>query len=171
MSELQKLKRLALAATPGPWEVKIDGTCSGAWPFINTKAVDEEGEPYTVAELPCSHIETLRARSSGEFPGTYAEKPHRFAVKENEPVLDNASFIAAACPQTVLGLIDRIAELERQLAEREQEARLQGLNDAKSAAMRAINLNTSEAFDKGARYCAALIDELIDAAQSAKERM
>ncbi len=49
--ELDNLEALARAATPGPWTVAIDGTCSGAWPHINTVAVDEDGEPIFIRAI------------------------------------------------------------------------------------------------------------------------
>ena len=106
--ELQQLKALALAATPGPWKFEIDGTCSGAWPHINTEAVDEFGEPYTIAELPTSHVETEAARAGGGMPSTYAEDASRFELVEDSPSLANAAYIAAASPAVVLDLIARI---------------------------------------------------------------
>jgi hypothetical protein len=93
--DLDKLEARALAATPGPWKVRIDGTCSAAWPHIDTEALDEYGDPITVAELSCSHVETAEARESEEMPGPYSEKPHRFELKEGEPALCDAELIVA----------------------------------------------------------------------------
>ncbi len=66
--------------------------------------------------------------------------------------------------------IDLINEQERQLAEREQEAknaaRIATLTEARDAARRAINLNTCEVFDKGVHRAVAMIDDLIEALSS-----
>ena len=104
--KLDQLEKLARAATPGPWTTHIDGTCSGASPRIVTDAVDEYGEPFDIADLSTSHVETEEARNSGEMPGTYQEKPHRFELThDGEQVLADAAFIAAANPAVVLALI------------------------------------------------------------------
>lgn len=103
--DLDKLEALAKAATPGPWTVRLDGTCSGTWPHIDAAEPDEYGDPVTVAELPTSHVETSAARESGEMPGSYEEKPHRFEPIDGAPSLVDAAYIAAANPITVLALI------------------------------------------------------------------
>ncbi len=100
---LDHLEALARAATPGPWTVRLDGTCSGTWPHINV-GHDEYGDPITVAELSTTHTETEAARNSGDMPGSYEDAPGRFELTDQQP-LDDANFIAAANPAAVLELI------------------------------------------------------------------
>ena len=100
---LDHLEALARAATPGPWTVRLDGTCSGTWPHINV-GHDEYGDPITVAELSTTHTETEAARNSGDMPGSYEDAPGRFELSDQQP-LDDANFIAAANPASVLELI------------------------------------------------------------------
>lgn len=85
------------AHTPGPWRVVIDGTCSGAWPFIGpAELTDGELVDDPVAELGTTHIERVRTRLRG-MPGTFAEKPQRFeSTPEHDTIMANARLIAAA---------------------------------------------------------------------------
>jgi len=103
LPDLDRLEALARAATPGPWTVRLDGTCSGTWPHVDA-GVDEYGDPITVTELSTSHTETEAARLSGDMPGSYEEAPHRFKLHDQQS-LDDAAFIAAANPEQVLALI------------------------------------------------------------------
>lgn len=80
--------------TPGPWIILIEGTCSGAWPFIVPEGthVDDCGEE-AIAELPTTHVE----RDTKGFPGTYSEKPERFEeCEDHDRIMANARLIAAA---------------------------------------------------------------------------
>lgn len=114
MSKFDELKKLAEAATPGPWKAAMESTCSGAWPVIvcDVDCADDE-EPTDIAELSTSHVETDDARESEEFPGTFMEKPHRFVLKEEfgQQRLSDAAFIAAANPAAILELLAIKAQL------------------------------------------------------------
>ena len=83
--------------TPGPWRVVIDGTCSGAWPFIGPAHLpDDELRDEAIAELGTTHAERARIRMRG-MPGTFAEKPQRFEpTPEHDTIMANACLIAAA---------------------------------------------------------------------------
>lgn len=82
MSDTEKLRELALAATPGPWTLEK----------VNVGYVNEEWG------LTGPTVKTPNGRSTPVVIGT--------------PWGPNAAFIAAACPSTVVALLDRIDELE-----------------------------------------------------------
>lgn len=84
-----ELREKATKATPGPWRVRKHGLDDG------NIAIDGPTPVY----------------STWDF--TLAKVGSRIAPKVNE----DAAFIAAANPATVLALLDRIAALEAQVAE------------------------------------------------------
>ncbi len=79
------LRRLAEAATPGPWEAQCyDDGRSGKEPwFVDTHAYPDGPEPVIAATYPLDAAD--------------------------------AAYIAAANPQAVLALLDRVARLEEAL--------------------------------------------------------
>lgn len=79
-----RLRELAEAATPGPWEWEGDGLWRHQSPTDYAAIVTADYAPDTGPTVECSDA--------------------------------NGAYIAAANPQTVLALLDRIAELERTVA-------------------------------------------------------
>jgi hypothetical protein len=88
MTNLEELKRIAEAATPGNWGYSYDG--SGDF-SINTDAFEHTGD-RCIASLWRSYTDSGKLYKDGD-----------------------AAFIAAANPQTVLSLIDRIERLRSAL--------------------------------------------------------
>ena len=88
------LRRLAEAATPGPW----------AWdqhrvPTLNGQAGDPDLYVYETAVIEAEHSGECGCRSACELELNVADA--------------DAKFIAAADPTTVLALLDEIAALRR----------------------------------------------------------
>ena len=124
--ELKELRRLAEAATPGPWKKTMVSTCSGAWPRISCDVECTENEvAYEIADLPTSHIETEAARQSDEMVGNYLEKPHRFNINgaDGYQSLNDADYIAAANPATILKLLTELEQAKADAARYKKEAR------------------------------------------------
>lgn len=87
----------------GPWEVVIDGTCSGAWPHIvPTGTHQDDVNGNTIAELPTTHIE----KSTRGFPGTYVEKPERFQNTADHDEIMAAAHLIAAAPELLALLVE-----------------------------------------------------------------
>lgn len=84
MTDLKKLRELAEAATPGPWEVSGTGQ----------QVLKEADVPYGNQRI----CETNSMAS--HYPGKTS-------------CWKNIAFIAAANPETVIALLDRIEKLER----------------------------------------------------------
>lgn len=86
---LDELKRLAEAATPGPWKVGTDG-----WPIgsFSTGNSNENGEDYHVSTygLRCDELGSGDAKT-------------------------DATFIAAANPATILDLVEKLKACEEAL--------------------------------------------------------
>ena len=100
MTDLTELKRLAEAATPGPWVARPgDGALDGRSRFETKRHVliyaEDDCDTHPIADASCNH--TCRMPEEQE---------------------DNAAFIAAANPATVL---DLIAQIEHLTAERERD--------------------------------------------------
>lgn len=100
MDKLTELKRLAEAATPGPWVARPgDGALDGRSKFETKRHVliyaEDDCDTHPIADASCNH--TCRMPEEQE---------------------DNAAFIAAANPATVLSLI---AQIEHLTAEREKD--------------------------------------------------
>jgi hypothetical protein len=98
--ELTELKRLAEAATAGPWATRPgDGALDGRSKFETKQHVlvyaEDDCDTHPIADASCNH--TCRMPEEQE---------------------DNAAFIAAANPATVL---DLIAQIEHLTAEREKD--------------------------------------------------
>ena len=91
MSDYKRLRELALAATPGPWEQQLDG-----WTVRVTQSDTDKERGWPICM-------------------THHSGPHRV----EQEVADSA-FIAAANPQTILALLDALEaaqERERRLRE------------------------------------------------------
>lgn len=86
MTDLAKLKALAEAATPGPWRADFTRISGYVWP--------EKG-PWI-----CNTIIPVWAACGGTGKDT--------------PGYKDTSYIAAANPTTILALIERVEELERE---------------------------------------------------------
>lgn len=106
--EERELKRLAEAATPGPWVPWCDHQPSLEW-LCNDKdgvsivTLGEDGFPdVRIADADVERTE----EESASWTTTPANKP---------VVAANVSYIAAANPKAVLGLLARIEALERKL--------------------------------------------------------
>lgn len=93
MTDLKKLRELAEVATPGPWEVSGTGQ----------QVLKEADVPYGDQRI----CETNSMAS--HYPGKTS-------------CWKNIAFIAAANPETVIALIDRIEKLELQLKEASEVA-------------------------------------------------
>ncbi|PNG11892.1 ead/Ea22-like family protein [Stutzerimonas stutzeri] len=97
MSKYDELKRLAEAATPGPWE----------WGGTPVATAEEALEICRV------NIE-LTANPDPYFCEVYVEDGRRTALVGNGPTgQQNAAFIAAANPAAILSLIAEVEGLER----------------------------------------------------------
>lgn len=84
--------------TPGPWGLYIDGTCSGAWPFICPVGLigTEDASEFSIAELPPTHTEIDSMRGRGPV-GSFMERPERFEpTADHDEIMANAHLIAAA---------------------------------------------------------------------------
>lgn len=91
---VMKLRKLAEAATQGKWYTVDSPFGVGTW----LNAGSETGQPFNFV-CDC------------EMP-LYSEQVHPEQVEKS---LENATFIAAANPQTVLSLLDEIERLEHRV--------------------------------------------------------
>lgn len=96
MTMTHELRKLAEAATPGPWLYRPDNIDD--WGWVRTSH-EEDGFKPLVAEA---------LRGSMKDNSDFDE--HR--RNKTDPYYHNAAYIAAANPKTILELLDRIAELE-----------------------------------------------------------
>ena len=87
MTDLQELKRLALAATPGPWQSAYAGCGTKAGFKVTEYFVRRPGDDFAIAA--------------------------DIVDPDMEPSSANADYIAASDPQTILALIDRVERAER----------------------------------------------------------
>lgn len=94
-----ELRQLAMKATPGPWEQdRLRGRGEGDYlPAVVSYGLDP---CYTVGNT----VHQCGEQDSGRPIYTQAS-------------LDDAAFIAAADPQTVLALIDEVERLQREIAD------------------------------------------------------
>jgi hypothetical protein len=97
--------------TPGPLEVRIDSTCSGAWPVIFQRCIDPKTNEEWERELgqtETAYVEkSHRARDNGKYGG-YDEAPGRFKpAKDCDEALANARLWAAA--PDLLAMVQRYA--------------------------------------------------------------
>ncbi|QZA70424.1 hypothetical protein AH03_7 [Erwinia phage AH03] len=101
MSDLNKLKELAGKATPGPWARASDWERAAV--YSTSKDAYPEGK-----RVVCSGNQNNHGRYNAEsWSGSD---------------WNDAAFIAAANPATVIGLIDRLEDAEAELARREEAA-------------------------------------------------
>ena len=96
--DLNKLERLANAATPGPWS----WTNNEGWAYPQTQVKTEQG----------THIARF-VDAAPQFCCTVGEARQEWL---------NAAFIAAANPAVVLELVRRLREAEARVAELEADA-------------------------------------------------
>jgi hypothetical protein len=112
--------------TPGPLEVRLEGTCSSAWAVIVQRCIDPATNEVWFRELgqtETTHVE--RTKANGQpikgVPGDISEKPERF-----EPTDDSAELIAnahlwAAAPEqnaALIGLLELVELLAANCADR-----------------------------------------------------
>jgi hypothetical protein len=131
MTDTDKLRALASAATPGPWHRGHQPDGRDAVEYFTE--IYSYGTPGRVW-LACVPVEGKDINDEAKFT----------AITGNGPTSEaNASFIAAASPSVVLGLLDRIEELEGRLAIRtlSQVAELQDqLSTTKDALAEACDI-------------------------------
>jgi hypothetical protein len=105
---LAKLRRLAAEASPGPW-------------------THDDGNVFSVP-LGKPRRDALTLRWSTSPPTNVGPIPEEngflMGGQENDNYDANASYVAAANPDTVLALLDRIAKLEAEQAHLERGAEL-----------------------------------------------
>ena len=155
MIDTKELRRLAQAATPGPWT--------------------NHGRQPNVAGLPHSAVaaKTLLAR-------VYSE-----AYGDVEQETANASFIAAANPAAITELLDRLEESESDCLEQarlngmgsEREAALMAKLEAAESTLRRINVKNEQAaemslaamkeagIDINSKWPGGLFEDIAEAAQ------
>lgn len=95
MTDLERMKQLADAATPGPWRV-----CGGATPHY--KSI-HSGEGYVVFGMADVHHDREGSGSTINAPGMDRQAA-------------NAAYIAAANPSEILSLIARLEAAEAEVA-------------------------------------------------------
>lgn len=103
---LNKLRELAQAATPGPWTLEYDSD-SG-----------EYGQNYGRWPYALNGPKSTHQWITPEFIEQHSHHVTEFADMTDE----DAEFIAAANPATVLALLDKIALLQELLAAAEHNA-------------------------------------------------
>lgn len=89
MSDREKLKALAMAATPGPWF-----------------------GPRVTDQMPIGMIGVYQADEEGPIPGAIV---CTVGHSDDDGVMDDAAYIAAANPTAILALLAEIGELEKAL--------------------------------------------------------
>jgi len=104
--QLAHLRALASAATPGPWESDLD-ICDSEEGIV---ALVFDGEYRLFASLATDVVIKQRGETWTEEDTKRRDEYWRFARSSQE--LRDAQYIAAANPQAVLALLDRIGELE-----------------------------------------------------------
>ena len=112
MIDLDELEKLAKAATPGPWEVHNtdDAACMNTFYITENGGTDEDLDCRT-GEVP-HHKEIIAI--------TLLQDPR---VADHENFEDNAYYIAASNPQTVLSLIERVRLAEAEVAALREQTR------------------------------------------------
>lgn len=125
--DLERLEALARAATPGPW-------------FCNDWQRDGGPDTWTVE---AHRREILSSGQSSIWPGGI-EKIQIANTEYGERPIEDAAFIAAANPATILSLIQRVREAESNLdlamknsveiAKRASTARAEALEEAAKVA-------------------------------------
>jgi len=180
MSDLEELKRLAEAATPGPWEKRSyqSGTaCVVMREWIGPKS-KEYGNGFLAAHMTAYNIDF--------------QDEHLIDAEKNA----TASFIAAANPSTILSLIQRVEEAEADrelfatpiaiLQERSHaEGRLAGIEEAAGANAliskthdTLVNMqpHLASVLEQAGPFCAAAqivsdeISSLVEAIRALKEK-
>lgn len=128
--DLQKLKALAEAATPGPWRWKLNES---------SKSVEIVGGRPTFDKTVMDFVRWGMGRAAPRFNDAVSEGKYNImervekygaVVPGREHHSDwfkdvahpDASFMVATDPKTVLSMIASIEELERRLAERDAQA-------------------------------------------------
>jgi hypothetical protein len=141
--DIEKLKALALAATPGPWEVdtvKSEGHYGtdedGGYGFMGYAIIDEEGRPL---------MDSLN-RDQSEIHEDYdGEELYAW----DELAKRDAAFVAGANPAAVLELI---AEVERLRADREAAVKEAWRANAELSALKSA-APAAGTVEKDATYC------------------
>lgn len=110
MIDTKELRRLAQAATPGPWAAVGLSFGESLPKYLHEVVIDREGdedEGYSICGAP---------------------------IRPNEKYSDNMAFIAAANPAVIIELLDRLEEAESDALE---QARLNGMGSEREAALMA----------------------------------
>lgn len=103
-------EQMKFKGTPGPWVVRIDGTCSAAWPHIGV-VVDGEFEDF--ARCKTTHLFDYEKFNKADTAVTYQESPGHFVEDcAAEETLANARLIAAA-PELLADLEVAAAQLRQ----------------------------------------------------------
>lgn len=146
MTDLAELKRLAEAATSGPWEKRSyqSGTvCVVMREWIGPKT-KEYGHGFLAAHMTAYNIDF--------------QDEHLIDAEKNA----TASFIAAANPAAILSLIERVEKAEAELLEMQKDEASLLLIAHLDGADRGRKAGRAEALEEAAKWHEAEIERLED---------
>jgi hypothetical protein len=107
-------KQQTVHHAPGPYEVRIVSTCSGAWPEIVPVGADEDEE--AVARCGTAFVFDYERPDAADLAVTYDERPDCFVPTEDSAeVMANARLFAAA--PTMAEALDEVEAAEARLYE------------------------------------------------------
>lgn len=119
MIDLDELRKLAEAATPGPWETRYDGYEDIDADDIISGELEDDELPEEITVGAGSYLTSPGHYLSSDRILDYDTSSHS-AGDFHFPVA-NAEFIAAANPKVILELIERVREAEGALVELDDE--------------------------------------------------